>query len=160
MMDNVVNHSLDYFPKDVVVGYPGDNASPDVFGDIERSTGYPDGRLKFDQSIYSITNRLLKVGDIYALDYLKKLVVHFDLMWNFMVSRSGARLRYNRSTHPESSARTVILKTASSIACGCGWYIRFNWVVPGKRHGVDNGKLTYIYMDHTRIHVIRLMLIS
>ena len=63
-----------------------------------------------------------------------------------MISRNGARLRYNRSTHLESSARTVILKTASSIACGCGWYIRFNWVVPGKRHGVDNGKITYIYI--------------
>ena len=48
MMDNVVNHSLDYFSKDVVVGKPGDNSSPDVFGDIEGSTGYPNVRLESD----------------------------------------------------------------------------------------------------------------
>ena len=66
-----------------------------------------------------------------------------------MVSRSGARLRYNRSSHLESSARTVILKTASSIACGCGWCICFNWVVPGKRHDFDNVKMTCICGSHT-----------
>ena len=66
-----------------------------------------------------------------------------------MVSRSCESLRCYRSTRPESSARKAILRTISSIACGCSWYIRFNWVVPGKRHGVDNVKITYICGSHT-----------
>ena len=62
-----------------------------------------------------------------------------------MVSKSGASLRCNRSIRPGSSARKSILRTASSIACGCGWYIGFNWVIPGKRRGVHNVKITYIW---------------
>ena len=65
-------------------------------------------------------------------------------MLNIVVSRSGAILRCNRSTRPEASARKVILRTTSSIAYGCGWYIRFNWVISSKSHGVDNVKITYI----------------
>ena len=41
------------------------------------------------------------------------------------------------------------MRTTSSIACGCGWCIRFNWVIPGKRRGVDNVKITYICGSHT-----------
>ena len=41
MINDVVNHSLGYFPKDVVVGKPGDNASPAAFGDVEGSTDNP-----------------------------------------------------------------------------------------------------------------------
>ena len=79
-MDDVVNHSLGYFPKEVVVGKPGNNASPAVFLDIEGSTYNPGCRLESDQSVCSANNRLFKVGDIYVLDHLKKLVVHFGLM--------------------------------------------------------------------------------
>jgi len=122
-----------------------------MFGDNEGSSDYPDFRLESGQSICSATNRLFKVGDIYVLDHLKKLVVHFGLMWNFVVSRSGTSLRCNRSTCPGSSARKAILRITSSIPCGCGWYIRFKWVVPGKRHGVDNVKITYICGSHTNI---------
>ena len=70
-------------------------------------------------------------------------------MWNFVVSRSGASLRCNCSARPGSSARKAILRITSSIACGCGLCIRFNWVVPGKRHDVDNVKITYICGSHT-----------
>ena len=70
-------------------------------------------------------------------------------MWNFVVSRSGASLRCNRSTRPGSSARKVLLRTSSSIVGGCGWCIRFNWVVPGKRQGIDKVKMTYICGSHT-----------
>ena len=38
MKDDVVYYGLIYFPKDVVVGKPGDNTSSDVFGDIVGST--------------------------------------------------------------------------------------------------------------------------
>ena len=38
IIDDIVNHNLGYFPKDVVVGKPGDNTSSDVFGDIVGST--------------------------------------------------------------------------------------------------------------------------
>ena len=91
---------------------------------------------------------MFKVGDKYVLDHLKKLVIHFGLMWNFVVSRSGASLRCNRYTRPGLSAWKAILRTTSSIACGCGWCVHFNWVVPGKRHGVDTVKITYIYGSH------------
>ena len=40
MVNDVVNYSLGYFPKDVAFGKPGNNASPDVFGDIEGSTDF------------------------------------------------------------------------------------------------------------------------
>ena len=88
MIDDVVNHSLGYFPKDVVVWKPGDNTSPDVSGDIEGSTDNPSCRLESNQCVCSVTNPLFKVGDIYILDHLKKLVVHFGLMWNFVVSKA------------------------------------------------------------------------
>ena len=52
------NHSLGYFPKDVVVWKPGGNTSPDVFGYIEGSTDDPGCRLQSDQSVCSATNRL------------------------------------------------------------------------------------------------------
>ena len=65
-----------------------------------------------------------------------------------MVSRSGASLRCNRYIRPGLSAWKAILRTTSSIACGCGWCVHFNWVVPGKRHGVDTIKITYIYGSH------------
>ena len=120
MINDVVNHSLGYFPKDVAVGKPGDNASPVVFGDVEGSTDNPSCRLESDQSVCSATNQLFKVGDIYVLDHLKKLVVHFGLMWNFVVSRNSASLRHNRSIRPGSSARKAVLRTILSIACGCG----------------------------------------
>ena len=142
IIDDIVNHSLGYFPKDVVIGEPGDNASYDVVGDIEGYTDYPDFRLVSDQSICSATNRLFKVVDIYILEHLKKLVVHFGLMLNFVISKSGASLTYNRSTCLGPSTRKVILRTTTSIVCGCGWCIPFNWVIPGKPHGVDNGKIT------------------
>ena len=148
IMNNVVNHSLVFFPKYVIVGSSGDNASSDLFGDIEGSTAYPDFTLESDQSVCRATTRMFKVGDIYVLVHLMKLVIHFGLMWNFVVSRSGASLKYNRSTRPESSDGKSILRTTSSIVCGCGWYIRFNLVVPNKRHGVDNVKITYIYESH------------
>ena len=80
IIDDIVNHNLGYFPKDVVVGKPGDNASYDVVGDIEGYTDYPDFRLESDQSICSATNRLFKVVDNYILEHLKKLVVYFGLM--------------------------------------------------------------------------------
>ena len=100
LKDDVVYHGLSYFSKDVVVGKPGNNTSPDVFGDIVGSTDNPGCTLESDQSICSATHRQFKVGDIYVLDHLKKLVVHFGLMWNFVVSRSGTSLRCNRSTRP------------------------------------------------------------
>ena len=80
MMDDVVNHSVGYFPTDVAVGKPMDNASPVVLEDIEGSADNPGCILESDQSVCSTTNRLFKVGDIYVLDHLKKLVVHFGLM--------------------------------------------------------------------------------
>ena len=70
-------------------------------------------------------------------------------MWNFVVSRSSASLRCNRSIRPGSSARKAVLRTIWSIACGCGWCVCFNWVVPSKHHGVDNVKITYICGSHT-----------
>ena len=117
---------MGYFPKDDVIGKPGNNASPDVFGDIEGSTDNLGCRLESGQSVCSATIVLFKVDDIYVLYHLKKLVVHFELMWNFMVSRSGTSLRCNRSSRPRSSTRKATLRTTSSIAYGCCWCIRFN----------------------------------
>ena len=90
MVHDVVNYRLGCFPKDVAFGKPGDNASPGVYGDIEGSTDFPEFRLESDHSVCSATTRLFKVCDIYVLLHLKKLVVHFRLMWIFVVSRSGA----------------------------------------------------------------------
>ena len=80
---------------------------------------------------------------------MKKLVVHLWLIWNFVVSRNDASLRCDRVTSPGSSARKLILRASSSIVCGCDWYIRFNWVVPGKRQDGDKVKITYICGSHT-----------
>ena len=102
-----------------------------------------------DHSVCNATGRLLKGGDIYVLLHLKKLDVQFGLMWNFVVSRSGASLRCNRHSRPRSSARKPILRASSSIACGCDWCIRFNRGVPSKRQGDDNVKITYICGSHT-----------
>ena len=148
-MVNVVNYSLGYFSKDVAFGKPGDNAAPDVHGDVKISTDFPEFQLGSDHSVCSATNRLFKVGDIYVLVHLKKLAIHCGLMWTFVVNRSGTSLRYNRSTSHGSNNKKVILRTSSSIACGCGWCIRFNWVVPGKRKGIDKVKIIYVCGSQT-----------
>ena len=105
--------------------------------------------METDDSVRNATDRLFKVGDIYVLFHLKRLDVQFGLMWNFVVSRSDTSWRYNRYSRPRSSARKSILRTLSSIICGYDWCIRFNWVVPGKRQGVDKVKITYICGSHT-----------
>ena len=101
--DDAVNEILGFFPKDVVFGNPWGllsiDASPDVLSGIAGSTDFPEFRdpefrLGSDHSVCSATDPLFKVGDIYVLLQLKKLVVHFRLIWNFVVSRSGAILRW------------------------------------------------------------------
>ena len=76
-------------PKDVVFGKPMElldvAVSPDVLCGIARSTDYPELRLELDHSVCNTTDRVFKVGDIYALLYLKRLVFNFGLKWNFVV---------------------------------------------------------------------------
>ena len=145
-----------FFPKDVVFGKPGEvlvlDASPGMLYDIAGSTNYPEFRLESDHSICSATDRLFKVGDIYVLSQLKKLVVLFGLISNFVVSRSDASLKYNRIIRSSFSARKPVLTVSSSIVCGCDWCIRFNWDVPGKRQGGDKVKITYICGLHTNTY--------
>ena len=95
------------------------------------------------------TFRLFKVGDDYNLSDLKKLVVHFGLVWNFVASRTGSTCRCNRYTRLGSSVRKVILRRTSHIVCGCEWCIRFSWVVAGKCTGIDYVKITYMSGSHT-----------
>ena len=66
-----------------------------------------------------------------------------------MLSRRGSSFRYNRYTRPGSSSSKVILRKTSPIACGCDWWIRFNWVITGRRNGIDCVKITYIFGSHT-----------
>ena len=101
-----------------------------------------------DQSVCCTTFQLFKVGDVYNLSDLKKLVVHFGLLWNFVASRASSSFRCNRYTYPGSSVRKVILRGTSPIACGCEWCILFHWVVAGKRTGIDCVKITYISGSH------------
>ena len=82
---------------------------------------------------------------IYILDEFKRLVVHFGLIWNFVASRSGSSFRCNRYTRPGARSRTVI----TTIACGCGWCIRFNWIIVSRCNGIDCVKIAYIYGSHT-----------
>ena len=143
MKVDVNNISLGYYP----VSSPG-VSSPTVLEDIDPAD-FPQCKLHSGQSVCSTTYRLFKVGDVYILDDLRKLVVHFGLMWNCVASRSGSSLRCNRYTRPGSSSRKVILRKTSPIACGYCWCIRFNWVIAGKRNGIDCVKITYIFGSHT-----------
>ena len=139
-MDDVNSLSLGYYPA----------SSPDapaVLGGIN-PTNLFQYRLDSDQSVCCATFRLFKVGDVYNLNDLKKLVVHFGLVWNFVASRAGSSFRCNRYICPGSSVRKVILRRTSPIACGCEWYIRFHWVVDGKCTGIDCVKITYISRSH------------
>ena len=99
--------------------------------------------------MYCATFRHFKVADVYNLSDLKRLVVHFDLVWNVVASRAGSSFRCNRYTRPGSSVRKVILRRTSPIACGCEWCIRFHGVVAGKRSSIDCVKVTYISGSHT-----------
>ena len=83
------------------------------------------------------------------MDDLRKSVVHFGLIWNFVASRSGSSLRCSRYSRPGSSFRKVILRKTSSNARGCDWCICFNWVIAGRRNGIDCVKITYILRSHT-----------
>ena len=116
--------------------------------DIAGSSDFPDirdpeFRLELDNSLCSATHRLFKVCDIYILSSFEKLVVQ-----KLVISRSGASLRCNRATRPDSSATKPILRISSSIVYGCDWCFRFNWVVPGKRQGGDKVKIIYICRSH------------
>ena len=144
VMDDVNNLSLGYYP----VSSPC-VSSPDILGDINPAS-FPQCKLDSnDQSVCCATFWLFKVGDVYILDDLRKLVVHFGLMWNCVASRSGSSFRCNRYTRPGSSSRKVILRKASHIACGCDWCIRFNWAITGIRNGINCVKITYIFGSHT-----------
>ena len=167
-MNNAMNDadslSLGYFPLSspdvcspgVVVVGDGDPSSPDVCspGVVVVDDGDPASfsqcKLNSDeQSILCATLRLFKIGDVYILDELKRLVVHFGLIWNFVASRSGASFRCNRYTRPGACYGKVCTRKTSSIGCGCEWCIRFNWSVGGKRSGVDSVKITFISGSHT-----------
>ena len=102
-----------------------------------------------EQSVCCATIRLFKVGDIYILDELKRLVVHFGLIWNSVASRSGSSFRCNRYTRPGTCSRRVKLRNTTPFAYGCGWCIRFNWIIVGRRNDIDCVKITYIYGSHT-----------
>ena len=145
-MDDVDSLSLGYYP----VISPG-VSSPDVLGDIDgHPTSFSQCKLDSDeQSLCCAIFRLFRIGDIYILESLKRLVVHFGLIWNFVAPRSGSSFRYNRYTRPGVRSRKVILRKTTPIACGCGWCIRFNWIVASRRNGIDCVKITYIYGPHT-----------
>ena len=89
-----------------------DVSSPDILRDID-SANFSQYKLDSDQSVCCAIFRLFNI-----LDGLRKLVVHFGLMWNCVASRSGSSLRCNRYTRPGSSFRKMILRKTSSIACG------------------------------------------
>ena len=111
VMDDVHSLSLGYYPA----------SSPDapaVLGGVN-SAYLSQCRLDSDQSVCCATFRLFKVGDVYNLSDLKKLVVHFGLVWNVVASRAGYSFRCNHYTRPGSSVRKVILRRTSPVACGC-----------------------------------------
>ena len=145
-MNDADSHSLGYFPSsspdvcssDVVIDIDGDPAS---FSQCKSDSD--------EQSILCATVRLFKIGDIYIFDELKKLVVHFGLIWNCVVSRSGASFRCNRYTRPGACSSKVKIRKTPPIGCGCEWCIRFNWSNGGKRDGVDSVKITFISGSHT-----------
>ena len=83
------------------------------------------------------------------MDELKRLVVHFCLILNFVASRSGSSFRCNRYIRPGACSGKVKSRKTSHIACGCEWLIRFHWVVAGKRIGIDDVKITFISRSHT-----------
>ena len=141
VIDDVNSLSLGYYPA----------SSPDapaVLGDVD-SAYLSQCRLDSDQSVCCATFRFFKIGDDYNLSDLKKLVVHFGLVWNFVASRAGSSFRCNRYTYPGSSVRKVILRRTSPNACGCEWSIRFRWLVAGMRTGIDYVKIIYISGSHT-----------
>ena len=74
MIDYVNNLSWGYYPV----------SFPDVLGDIDPASFSQCKLDSDDQSVCRATCRLFKVGDVYILDHLRKLVVHFGLMWNFV----------------------------------------------------------------------------
>ena len=156
-MDDIDSLSLGCYPANS----PG-VSSPAVLGDVDVDPiSFSQCKLDSDeQSVCCAVFRLFKVGDIYFLDELKRLAVHFGLMWNFVISRSGSSFRCNRYNRPVTRSRKVILRKPTPIACGCGWCIRFNWVIAGRRNGINCFKITYIFLGHIRLHVIHLMLIS
>ena len=115
-MNDADSLSLSYFSSsspdvcspDVVVVDDGDPAS------------FSQCKLNSDeQSILCATFRLFKIGDIYIFDELKRLVVHFGLIWNFVASRSGASFRCNRYTRPGACSSKVNTRKTSPIGCGC-----------------------------------------
>ena len=77
MIDNDDSLSLGYYP----VSSPS-ASSPDVLGDVDVDpASFSQCKLYSDeQHVCCATFRLFKVGDIYMLDELKRLVVHFGLM--------------------------------------------------------------------------------
>ena len=115
-MNDADSLSLDYFPSN-----SPDACSPDV--EVVNDGGpasFSQCKLNSDeQSILCATFRLFKIGDIYIFDELKRLVVHFGLIWNFVASRSGTSFRCNRYTRPGACSSKVNARKTSPIGCGC-----------------------------------------
>ena len=98
-MDEINSLSLSYYPA-------SSPDVPDVLGGGNSANLYK-CRLDSDQSVCCATFRLFKVGDVYNLSDLKKLVVHFRLVWSFVASRASSSFRYNRYTRPGSNVRKI-----------------------------------------------------
>ena len=120
-MNDDNNLNLGYYP----INSP-DVSSPDVLGEIDPASFSQCKLNSDDQSVCCTIFRLFKVGDVYILDDLRKLVINFGLMWNFVASRSGSSFRCNRYTRPGLSSRKVILRKTSHIECDYDWCICFN----------------------------------
>ena len=80
VIDDVNNLSLGYYPA-------SSPDAPDVLGSVNFAY-LSHCRLDSDQSVCCATFRLFKVGDVYNLSDLKKLVAQFSLVWNCVASRA------------------------------------------------------------------------
>ena len=115
-MNDADSLSLGYFPSSSPDVY-----SPDVVVDADGDpASFSQCKLDSDeQSILCATVPLFKIGDIYIFDELKRLVVHFGLIWNSVSSRSGASFRCYHYTRPGTYSSKVKTRKTSPIGCGC-----------------------------------------
>ena len=101
-----------------------------------------------DESVEKATNRIFKLGDISLLLDLKELVRRFGLEWDFVSTRSGQTMTFNRASRVSSFVVTGLRKS-SFIVCGCDWLVRFRGVAWQKCTNSDPIIITWVYGVHS-----------
>ena len=108
-------------------------------------------KLVSNYSVEVATKRIFRLGHVHVFSHLKTMAHQFGMKWNFVTTRNGRRISYNRVTR-YSNRKSQGDRKCSSIICGCDWVVRFKFL--------DHKTRLCTFVGFTLILVIQCYVIS